>query len=133
MIATDAPRSALIGKNKSFAPTDTTTPHNPIPAATVFARGAAPLSLPDLDNYLSKLPSPSFSSFTNREKERQPGFGMFPPMDRLYASKRSLQDLETNTVVAPPWRNKNSIFGSLVNMSLGITVSLATFDYIIFD
>lgn len=50
------------------------------------------------------------------------GAGMFPPMDRLAATGKSIQDLENNNVVLPAWKNRNSIFGALLNVVLGVTV-----------
>ncbi|THH11204.1 hypothetical protein EW145_g801 [Phellinidium pouzarii] len=43
-------------------------------------------------------------------------------MDRLATAKKSLQDLETNNVIAPAWRNKNNIIKGLVDTVLGVTV-----------
>ncbi|KII93751.1 hypothetical protein PLICRDRAFT_101645 [Plicaturopsis crispa FD-325 SS-3] len=54
---------------------------------------------------------------------------MFPPMERLAASGKSIEDLETNYIPAPAWRNRNSIFGSLSNILLGFTGSSALAAY----
>lgn len=109
-----------VGKVRSYI----TIPHTPVPATTVFAYDAAPLYLPDLDDYISRLKSPSFTSYPTgvRVGKTVIGQGMFPPMDRLAATKKSLVDLEHNSAVAPSWRNRNSIFGGLVNLALGLTV-----------
>ncbi|KAL5495406.1 hypothetical protein ACEPAI_869 [Sanghuangporus weigelae] len=54
---------------------------------------------------------------------------MFPPMDRLAAAKRSLVDLQTNSIVPPAWRNRTSVLGGVSNAILSITGSsvVATF------
>ncbi|KAI0068240.1 hypothetical protein BV25DRAFT_1867258 [Artomyces pyxidatus] len=54
---------------------------------------------------------------------------MFIPMDRLAASGETVESLEANSQIRPFWRNRNSIFSSLVSIALGITGSsaLATF------
>lgn len=51
---------------------------------------------------------------------------MFPPMDQLAATKKSLQDLEANNVIAPAWRNRNTIIKGLVDTVLGVTVGGVT-------
>lgn len=98
--------------------------HRPIPATVVFARKAAPLHLPKLDNYLESLPPPLFTTYGAAEKSR-PGSGMFPPMDRLAHLGRSIDDLETNASVPPFWRDRSSIFGGLVSAAMSITGSSA--------
>lgn len=109
-----------VGKARSYI----TIPHTPVPATSVFAYDAAPLYLPDLDDYISRLKSPSFTSYPTgvRVGKTVNGQGMFPPMDRLATTKKSLVDLELNSAVAPSWRNRNSIFGGFVNLALGLTV-----------
>ncbi|THH16822.1 hypothetical protein EW146_g3878 [Bondarzewia mesenterica] len=97
--------------------------HNPIPASTVFGSSAAPVSLPRLDNYMSSLPMPPFSS--SRSADRWKEVRMFTPMDRLAASGKSIEDLELNSKSAPAWRNRNSVFGAIVSIVLGITGSSA--------
>ncbi|KAI0322650.1 hypothetical protein OF83DRAFT_1048810 [Amylostereum chailletii] len=96
--------------------------HTPISASTLFSRRAAPLSLPQLDKYISSLEVPSFS-VARHANNTMPS--MFIPMDKLAASGRSLEDLQANSKVAPAWRNRNSILGSLVGIALGITGSSA--------
>ncbi|KAF5374814.1 hypothetical protein D9758_000330 [Tetrapyrgos nigripes] len=100
-------------------------PHTPVPATVLFARNAHPLHLPNLDSYLSTIPNPKFRSYRCLGKEPR----MFPPMDRLAALGRSLEDLETNSKVPPFWRSRKTLLGSAVGMVLGITGSsaLATF------
>jgi hypothetical protein len=94
--------------------------HAPISAPTVFSRHAVPLSLPQLDKYISSLPLPAFSSRsrtkadTKREK--------FVPLDRLASTGRSIESLETNYKGKPAWRNCNLILGGLVNTVLGVMV-----------
>ena len=92
----------------------------PISAPTLFSRHAAPLSLPQLDKYISSLPLPAFSSHsrtkphTKREK--------FVPLDRLASTGWSVESLQTNYKRKPAWRNCNLILGGLVNTVLGVTV-----------
>ena len=94
--------------------------HKPIPATTVFSRSAAPLALPDLDHYIASLPGPSFSSFP--EAKHASSGGMFPPLDRLEASGKTLDDLEHNAQVPHWWQNRNKLFGAFTTLSLAITV-----------
>jgi hypothetical protein len=94
--------------------------HKPVPAITVFSRSAAPLYLPKLDEYISSLPIPGFSKSSRRDPNGKPL--MFTPMDRLAASGKSLEDLEMNKSVSPGWRNRSTIFGSLVSLVLGVLV-----------
>ncbi len=96
---------------------DDSQDHVPISAYTVFSRNAAPLSLPQLDKYISALPPPPFSSSRGTNK------AMFRPLDRLEATGRSIESLETNFKAIPVWRNCNSILRALVNLVLGLTVS----------
>jgi hypothetical protein len=95
--------------------------HSPISASTVFSRRAAPLSLPQLDEYISSLAPPAFSS-SSRTKAGV-NKDMFIPFDRLAATGRSIGSLETNYKAKPAWRNCSSILGGLVNVVLGVTVS----------
>ncbi|CAL1695681.1 unnamed protein product [Somion occarium] len=84
-----------------------------------------PLSLPALDRYISRLPPPSLPSVPSSGKGKGKDICMFPPMDRLAATGRTLEDLETNSSVAPGWRNRNTILGALVRGTLGVTGSSA--------
>jgi hypothetical protein len=97
--------------------------HTPIPAIAVFARRAAPLSLPQLDGYISSLPIPNFVQHARKlpSGERQ----MFPPMDHLAASKKSIEDLEMNRQITPSWRNRSTLTGALTSLVLGVVVSFA--------
>ncbi|KAJ3557737.1 hypothetical protein NM688_g1304 [Phlebia brevispora] len=95
------------------------TTHTPIAGATVFSRGAAPLTLPDVDKYISSLPAPSFPSF------HPSGQKLFPPLDRLEASGRSLDDLEHNAQIPHWWQSRNKYFGALASLILSITGSSA--------
>lgn len=95
--------------------------HAPISAPTVFSPHAAPLSLPRLDKYISSLPLPAFSSpsrsNTNTKKHK------FVPLDRLTATGRSIESLETNYKAKPIWRNCRSILSGLVSGVVGVLVS----------
>lgn len=95
--------------------------HAPISAPTVFSRYAAPLSLPQLDKYISSLSLPAFSlsSRTKADTKRE----RFVPFDRLGKTGRSIESLETNFKPKPAWRNCKSILSGLVNIILGILVS----------
>ncbi|TFK57131.1 hypothetical protein OE88DRAFT_1620976 [Heliocybe sulcata] len=107
-----------------------TSTHSPVPASTVFARNAPPLYLPELDDYLSSLPKPSFTPIPSaRSKLQQREVPMFPPMDLLASSGKSLEDLEDNSTVPSFWRDRSSILSSLVNWVLDLMGSsaLATF------
>jgi hypothetical protein len=94
--------------------------HVPISAHTLFSRYAAPLSLPQLDKYISSLPLPTFSSSSRTKAGTKTG--KFVPLDRLASTGRSIESLETNYKRKPAWRNCNSILGVLVNTVLGVTV-----------
>ncbi len=102
-------------------------PHSPIALSQILARDAAPVSLPQLDEYISSLEMPSFPECHGQDggqgkgKGKAPVVAMFPPMERLDGT--TLADLESNAKIAPAWRNRQSIFGSLLNVALGITVS----------
>lgn len=100
--------------------------HTPIAAKTIFARGAAPLSLPALDDYLSKAPQPNFTTFLTpkppRYKGKAPQSDLFPPLDLFQASKKTFDDLEKNGTVPPWFRNRDNIFSSLLSVFLGILV-----------
>ncbi|KAJ2920362.1 hypothetical protein MD484_g194, partial [Candolleomyces efflorescens] len=111
-----------------------TRSHIPIPATTIFARGAAPLQLPKLDNYIASLPKPEFlENDRGKGKERDESKGketpgdpaMFPPMERLAKSGLSLDDLESNNVKLPFWKNRKTILGSSLNVVIGFLGSSA--------
>lgn len=104
-------------------PSDHLGSHIPIAASTIFARKAAPLSIPRLDNYIASLSAPSFPSLEDKRTGKTTITNMFPPMDRLAASGKTLSDLEHNASVAPFWRNRDSILSSLVSVAVGVTVS----------
>ncbi|OCH96097.1 hypothetical protein OBBRIDRAFT_787550 [Obba rivulosa] len=110
-------------------PSDYLGAHIPIAATTIFARKAAPLSIPRLDNYIASLSAPSFAALEGKGKGKVTTASMFPPMDRLAASGKTLSDLEHNASVAPSWRNRDSILSSLVSVAVGVTGSsvLASF------
>lgn len=94
--------------------------HAPISAPTVFSRHAAPLSLPQLDKYISSLPLPAFSSRSRTKADTKRK--KFVPLDRLASTGRSIESLETNYKGKPAWRNCNLILGDLVNAVLGVMV-----------
>lgn len=96
-----------------------TRSHIPIPATTVFARNAAPLYLPRLDNYLSVLPKPRFLEGLEG-KDGSPA--MFPPMERLIKSGMSLDDMEANAVRIPIWRDRKTLLGATINLVIGFLV-----------
>lgn len=96
------------------------TKHSPIPATTVFARNAPILYLPSLDKYIASLPPPSFS--LPEAGDNEGNNRMFPPMDILEASGKTLEDFERNRTVSPQWRRSTTILGKLVDIFLGITV-----------
>ncbi len=104
----------------SYPPSRTPDPrdHAPISAPTVFSRHAAPLSLPQLDKYISSLPLPTFSSRSRTEADTK----KFVPLDRLASTRRGIESLETNYKEKPAWRNCNLILGGLVNIVVGVTV-----------
>lgn len=98
------------------------SPHSPIPAVIVFSRKAATLFLPELDDYLTALPPPRFPPLPSRSTPKDKDVRIFPPMDRLVSLGRTLEDLETNSVIRPFWRNRKTLLGGLVNLFLGIMV-----------
>jgi hypothetical protein len=98
------------------------SPHSPIPAVTIFSRKAATLFLPKLDDYLAALPLPHPPPLPSTNRGKDEDIGIFPPMDRLLSSGRSLEDLETNSGIPPSWRNRKTILGGLANLLLGIMV-----------
>lgn len=95
-------------------------PHTPIPLTTVFSRKAPALYLPRLDNYISSLPIPSYVA--SEQTKRTPTPNMFPPMQALANTKKTLVDLEHNATIPPSWRNCSGIFSTLLNLTIGITV-----------
>jgi len=90
--------------------------HQPVPAPVVFSRDALPLKLPKLDKNLASLPVPFLGG------ESTDHGGMFPPLDALAKTGRSLDDLENNSTVAPAWRNRLSILGGSINILIGFLV-----------
>ena len=94
--------------------------HRPVPAPTLFGRNAAPLYLPKLDKYLSSLQAPEFTKWKGKGKD----IPMFPPMEQLAASKRTIDDLERNSTVTPAWRDSNFWFSLANDAVIGIVVRL---------
>lgn len=92
--------------------------HTPIPATTIFARNAAPLSLPELDDYISTITPPPFHAQTADKGK----ISMFPPLQRLAASGKTLEDLEKNAQIPSWYQNRNKIVGVVASLALSITV-----------
>ena len=90
--------------------------HSPVPAIVLFARNAASLYLPQIDDYLAKFPRPPFASQGGKSSQ------MFPPMDKLAKSSMTLDDLETNDKILPVWKNRTSVLGVMLSALLGILV-----------
>lgn len=103
-------------------------PHTPIPLSRILARDAAPICLPKLDEYISSLEIPTFPITYSGKTGKTKGKGrhmaadlvVFPPLDRLEGT--TIVDLENNAKISPAWRNRDTIFSSLSNVALGITV-----------
>lgn len=123
VVASDSSHKPLLSPIPERRGGPVIAPHTPVPAVKVFSRKAAPLYLPALDNYLASLPPPNFSTFPydTSNKDRPPM--MFPPMDRLAATGRTLADLETNSTIPPWYRNRNTLFGAITSRVLGTLVS----------
>jgi hypothetical protein len=86
--------------------------YRPMSATELFARNAAPLYLPELDEWLEKLPR---FKFTHPKPESPPR--PFPPLDLLNGER--LKDLVYNSRPKPVWRDWNSI-GSTVGKPLNL-------------
>ena len=100
-------------------PKDLSAPvHRPVPAPTLFGRNAAPLYLPMLDKYLSSLPAPEFTRWKGKGKDAP----IFPPMEQLVASKRTIDDLEHNSTIMPAWRDRNFWFSMAKDSVIGVLV-----------
>lgn len=116
------PKSANPRRKSTLAVDSSHIPQSPSPtpiaAATVFARGAAPLSFPELDAHLSSISPPPFHSLAS--KDGVPA--MFVPFQVLTASGKTLDDLEKNAQIPHWWQNRNKIVGSLASLALSITV-----------
>ncbi len=103
-------------------------PHTPIPLSQILARNAAPVSLPKLDEYISSLDMPDFpvahatGAGNGKGKGRVSDVAMFPPLERLHGT--TIVDLENNSKIPPAWRNRDTIFSSLLNVALGVTVCM---------
>lgn len=137
-----ANRPTVISTNTATTWSSTRS-HIPVPATTVFARNAVPLHLPKLDEYLASLPKPEFLESKRNLKDnldegtgsRPRGSGskakavdapdMFPPMERLVKSGKSLDDLEVNLGTLPFWRNRKTILGASLNVIIGFLGSSA--------
>ena len=120
----------------TFVSQSPTISHVPVAAKTVFSRHSALLSLPALDQYLSSLPPPTFSSFpsdSSSSNGKQSERTLFPPMELLTASGRTIEELEKNSVVLPVWRNRGTIFNTLAYMAVGAMVNKKATMWMSFD
>lgn len=111
-------------------PKDPSAPaHRPVPAPTLFGRNAAPLYLPKLDKHLSSLPAPEFTKWKGKGKETD--VPMFPPMEQLAASGRTIDDLEHNSMIPPAWQDRNFWFSLAKDSAISVLVcELGTFSYL---
>ncbi|KZT72840.1 hypothetical protein DAEQUDRAFT_704553 [Daedalea quercina L-15889] len=122
-------------QRQSLSSTTTAVPraqsgsHTPIPLTTVFSRKAPPLYLPKLDDHIASLPVPSYVASEQTKKSKAPSPTMFPPMQALADSKKTLADLEHNTTLKPGWRKCDSIFSTLLSLTIGVTGSSALASY----
>ncbi|KAI0724627.1 hypothetical protein C8T65DRAFT_7352 [Cerioporus squamosus] len=104
-------------------------PHTPVPLSQILARNAAPVSLPQLDDYIASLDMPNFpvthATGVGKGKGKGKAFdvAMFPPLERLNGT--TMVDLENNWKIPPAWRNRDTIFSALLNVALGVTGSSA--------
>jgi len=106
--------------------------HLPIPAKDVFARNAWPLHLPALDEYLSRIPAPSFSAYqrhppptTKKGKEKAVPATLFPPFEML--GRKSIDELFHNSPIPQFYNDRNYILDSIMNGVLGFAVSCMFF------
>jgi len=96
------------------------TVHHPVPAPALFGRNAAPLYLPKLDNHISSLPAPEFTKWKGKGKDKD--VPIFPPMEQLVASKRTIDDLEHNSTITPAWRDKAFWFSFAKDAVISVVV-----------
>jgi hypothetical protein len=108
-----APRSTALQPTPPYYP--------PVSASTVFSRNAPPLYLPNLNDYIASFPAPHLSALINRSPS---GMNMFPPMNLLENSGKTIERLERNEALAPPWISRTTIFEGLANISLGLAVRI---------
>ncbi|CAE6405463.1 unnamed protein product [Rhizoctonia solani] len=115
------PLNPGIGKPGHSSENPAREDHETMPIAKLFARDAAPLHLPELDDWLGKLPRFEFTypKATHPDSAPKP----FPPLDLLKGEK--LKDLIHNSRPTPLWRDWNSIGSTLVNLALSIMGSSA--------
>ena len=90
----------------------------PVPVTTIFARNSAPLYLPRLDKYLEEYSSPPFAPRGGKPTQ------MFPLVDKLIKSGMTLDDLESNDILAPVWRYRKNILGVILSTTVGILVTI---------
>ncbi|KAG8691132.1 hypothetical protein FRC11_006552 [Ceratobasidium sp. 423] len=91
--------------------------HKTIPITKLFARDAAPLHLPELDEWLGKLPRFQFTY--PKANHLDPAPKPFPPLDLLKGER--LKDLVHNSPPTPLWRDWNSI-GSTITVVIGYDI-----------
>jgi hypothetical protein len=122
--STDGDGASLAGSHSAHllpTPKDPSAPaHRPVPAPTLFGRNAAPLYLPRLDKYLSSLPAPEFTKWKGKGKETD--VPMFPPMEQLAASGRTIDDLEHNSTIPPGWLDRNFWFSLAKDSAISVLV-----------
>lgn len=120
----DGDGASLAGSHSAHllpTPKDSSAPaHRPVPAPTLFGRNAAPLHLPKLDKYLSSLPAPGFTKWKGKGKETN--VPMFPPMEQLAASGRTIDDLEHNSTIPPGWQNRDFWFSLAKDSAISVLV-----------
>ncbi|CAE6445855.1 unnamed protein product [Rhizoctonia solani] len=122
---TGQPSNPGIGNpvHSTETPKDDVSPkdHKTIPIAKLFAPNAAPLHLPELDEWLGKLPRFQFTY--PKVNHLDPAPKPFSPLDLLRGER--LKDLAHNSPPTPLWRDWNSIGSTLVNLALSIMGSSA--------
>lgn len=84
--------------------------HKPLPITRLFARSAAPLHLPELDEKLERLPR---FKFTHSGNDKLGAPRPFPPLNLLRGER--LRDLVQNARPTPLWHDWSSI-GSTVSL-----------------
>jgi hypothetical protein len=55
-------------------------------------------------------------------KGKEKDVPMFPPMEQLAASKRTIDDLEHNSTVIPAWRDRDFWFSLAKDAVIGVVV-----------
>jgi hypothetical protein len=117
-----APSSPPRTSTSTLVPPRHQLSHAPIPLTTLIAYNAAPLHLPKLDQHISSLPPPSFAHVSSGLSGKPGSTTMFPPMQQLVDTGKTIEDLETNSILPPWYKNRRGMLGSIVNGALGLTV-----------